>query len=202
MNLIDFRTLIPFALITIFTPGPGNLTSASMGINFGIKKTMYFLYGIFLGFFILMLFSGFFSNLLFVIFPSIEPIMRWVGAMYIFYLAFSTFKTTLSLEKNKNSSVLGFYNGLLLQLSNPKGIIFCLTLFSTLLRPIIDNFLFIIIFSLSLALLVFSSILTWTLFGAIINQYLRNKNVKIITSSIFSLLLIFTALNIIGFFSN
>jgi len=201
MSLIDFRTLIPFALITIFTPGPSNLTSASMGINFGIKKTMHFLYGDFIGFFILMLFCGFFSKLLFMIFPFIEPIMRWVGATYIFYLAYNTFKATFSLEKNENLSVLGFYNGLLLQLSNPKGIIFCLTLFSTLLKPIIENPLIVIIFSLSFALLVFSSILTWTLFGAIINKYLRNKNVRISINSIFALLLIFTALNIIGFFN-
>jgi hypothetical protein len=46
MNLIDFGVLIPFALITTFTPGPNNLSCTSMSINFGIKKTMNYIYGI------------------------------------------------------------------------------------------------------------------------------------------------------------
>jgi len=51
MNLIDFGVLIPFALITTFSPGPNNLSTASMSINYGIKRTMNYIFGVVTGFF-------------------------------------------------------------------------------------------------------------------------------------------------------
>jgi cysteine/O-acetylserine efflux protein len=201
MNLIDFGALIPFALITTFTPGPNNLSCASMGINFGIKKTRPYLFGIITGFFLLLLLCGFFSNLLLTTIPSIEPILRWIGATYILYLAYGTFKTSFSFKEKTNQYLWGFYKGVLLQFLNPKGIIYGLTLYSAFLNPLIGNFFYIVLFSLGFALLCFCSILTWTLFGAIINQYLHQAKLRIILNSILSLLLVYTAIKITGIIS-
>lgn len=200
MNLIDFGALIPFALITTFTPGPNNLSCASMGINFEIKKTMPYLFGIITGFFLLLLLCGFFSNLLLTAIPSIEPILRWIGATYILYLAYCTFKTSFSFKEKTNQYLWGFYKGVLLQFLNPKGIIYGLTLYSVFLNPLIGNFFYIVLFSLGFALLCFCSILTWTLFGAIISQYLHHAKLRIILNSILSLLLVYTAIKITGIF--
>ncbi|HZK11002.1 MAG TPA: LysE family translocator [Atribacterota bacterium] len=198
MNLIDFSTLIPFVLITTFTPGPNNLSCASMSINFGIKKTMNYLYGIVTGFFLLLLLCGLFSNLLFIAIPSVEPIMRWVGAAYILYLAYGTFKASFSFKEKSNQYLWGFCKGILLQFINPKGIIYGLTLYSVFLNSLIGNPFYIIIFSLGFALIGFCSILTWALFGAMINQYLHHLKLRIIINSILSLLLVYTAVKISG----
>jgi cysteine/O-acetylserine efflux protein len=201
MNLIDFGALIPFALITTFTPGPNNLSCASMGINFGIKKTMPYLFGIITGFFLLLLLCGFFSNLLLTAIPSIEPILRWIGATYILYLAYGTFnKASFSFKEKSDQFLWGFYKGVLLQFINPKGIIYSLTLYSVFLNPLIGNFFYIVLFSLGFALLCFCSILTWALFGAIINQYLHQAKLRIILNSILALLLVYTAIKITGIF--
>lgn len=201
MNLIDFGALIPFALITTFTPGPNNLSCASMGINFGIKKTRPYLFGIITGFFLLLLLCGFFSNLLLTAIPSIEPILRWIGAIYIFYLAYCTFKTSFSFKEKTNQYLWGFYKGVLLQFINPKGIIYGLTLYSVFLNPLIGNPFYIILFSLGFALIGLCALLTWALFGAIINQHLHYLELRIIINSILSLLLVYTAAKITGIFS-
>jgi len=201
MNLIDFGALIPFALITTFTPGPNNLSCASMGINFGIKKTRPYLFGIITGFFLLLLLCGFFSNLLLTAIPSIEPILRWIGATYILYLAYGTFKASFSFKEKSNQFFWGFYKGVLLQFINPKGIIYGLTLYSVFLNPLIGNFFYIVLFSLGFALLGFCSILTWALFGAIINQYLHQAKLRTILNIILSLLLVYTAIKITGIIS-
>jgi len=201
MNLIDFGTLIPFVLITTFTPGPNNLSCAAMSINFGIKKTINYMYGVVTGFFFLLLLCGFFSNLLFIAIPSVEPIMRWVGAAYILYLAYSTFKAGFSFKEKSNRYLWGFYKGVLLQFVNPKGIIYGLTLYSVFLSPILGNPLYIIMFSLGFVFLGFCSIFIWALFGAIINQYLHQIKLRIILNSILSLLLVYTAVKISGIFS-
>lgn len=201
MNLIDFGVLIPFALITTFTPGPNNLNSASMSINFGIKKTMNYIYGIVTGFFLLMLLCGFFSNLLFTTIPSFEPVMRWVGAAYIIYLAYGTFRASFSFKKKSDQYLWGFYKGVLLQFLNPKAIVYGLTLYSVFLSPLIGNLFYIILFSLGFALVGLCAVLTWALFGAIINQFLHHAKLRIIINSILSLLLVYTAVKISGILS-
>lgn len=201
MNLIDFGILIPFVLITTFTPGPNNLSCASMSINFGIKKTMNYIYGIVTGFFLLLLLCGFFSNLLFTTLPSVEPIMRWVGATYILYLAYSTFRASFSFKKKSDEYLWGFYKGVLLQFINPKGVIYSLTLYSVFLNPIIGNPFYIIFFSLGFALVGLLALLSWVLFGTIINQYLHHLKLRIILNSILSLLLAYTAVKISGIIS-
>ena len=201
MNLIDFATLIPFVLITTFTPGPNNLSCASMSINFGIKKTMNYIYGIVSGFFLLLLLCGFFSNLLFMAIPSVEPIMRWVGAVYILYLAYGTFKASFSFKEKSNQYLWGFYKGVLLQFINPKGIIYGLTLYSVFLNPLIGNPFYIALFSLCFALVGLCSVLIWALFGTMINQYLHHLKLRIILNSMLSLLLAYTAVKISGILS-
>ncbi|MDD5014199.1 MAG: LysE family translocator [Atribacterota bacterium] len=198
MNSIDFGTLIPFVLITTFTPGPNNLSCASMSINFGIRKTMNYLYGIVTGFFLLLLLCGFFSNLLFTAIPSVEPIMRWVGAIYILYLAYATLKASFSFKEKSKQYLWGFYKGVLLQFINPKGIIYGLTLYSVFLNSLIGNPFFIILFSLGFAFIGFCAILIWALFGAMINQYLHHVKLRIIINSILSFLLAYTAVKISG----
>jgi cysteine/O-acetylserine efflux protein len=201
MNLIDFGVLIPFALITTFTPGPNNLSCASMSINFGIKKTMNYIYGIVTGFFLLLLLCGFFSNMLFSALPSVEPIMRWIGAAYILYLAYGTFRASFSLQEKSDQYLWGFYKGVLLQFLNPKAIIYGLTLYSVFLNPLIGNPFFIILFSLGFALVGLCALLIWALFGAIINQYSHYVKLRMIVNSILSLLLVYTAVKISGILS-
>jgi len=201
MDLIDFGVLIPFVLITTFTPGPNNLSSTSMSINFGIKKTMNYIFGIVTGFFLLMLLCGFFSNLLFAAIPSVEPIMRWIGAAYILYLAYGTFRASFSFKEKSDQYLWGFYKGILLQFLNPKAIIYGLTLYSVFLNPLIGNPFYIILFSLGFALVGLCAVLTWALFGTIINQFLHNIKLRIIINSILSLLLVYTAVKISGILS-
>lgn len=43
---IDFFATASFVLITAFTPGPNNISSASMGVLFGYHRTLAYLAGI------------------------------------------------------------------------------------------------------------------------------------------------------------
>ena len=65
--------LVSFVLITTFTPGPSNISSASMGVLHGYKKTLNYLVGLAAGFFCVMLLSGWISTTLLSLFPALEP---------------------------------------------------------------------------------------------------------------------------------
>ena len=47
--------LISFVIVTTFTPGPNNISSAAMGVAYGYRRTIPYLFGIASGFFLVML---------------------------------------------------------------------------------------------------------------------------------------------------
>ena len=196
--MIDFLALIPFVIITTFTPGPNNITCASMGIQFGIRRSLPFMTGIVSGFLAIMILAGFFSNLLFQAIPLLEPVMRWIGAAYILYLAYGIIKSDYHFETQVQSQPFGFLKGFLLQFINPKGIIYALTLYSAFLFPIIHLPAYIFLAALALSSTGFLSILTWTSLGALISKIINQGKTKKIINTILALLLVYTAVKLTG----
>src|ERR687892_75822 len=114
--------LISYVLISTFTPGPSNISSASMAILHGYKNTLRYQVGLAFGVFLLMALSGWISTTLLNIFPALEPILRFLGASYILYLAFGILKASYTFTE-KDVKPLGFTHGLILQILNPKLVV-------------------------------------------------------------------------------
>ena len=85
---IDVIPLVSFVMITTFTPGPNNISSASMGVLYGYRDTMKYLAGILVGFFFIMLLCAYVSSTMLKFMPSIEPVLRITGSLYILWLSF------------------------------------------------------------------------------------------------------------------
>lgn len=114
---IDIAPLAVFVLVTTFTPGPGNITSAAMGMMYGYKSSLQFLSGMVAGYLVIMLFCAFLSSTLLRIIPTIEPILRLAGAGYILWLAIGTARATYDFSSN-NKSPMRFRHGFLQQALN------------------------------------------------------------------------------------
>jgi cysteine/O-acetylserine efflux protein len=91
--------IISYILISSFTLGPSNISSASMAALHGYKNTLTYQAGLAAGVFLLMLLSGWFSSTLLDVFPAFEPIMRYVGAAYILYLASGILKASYTFNE-------------------------------------------------------------------------------------------------------
>jgi cysteine/O-acetylserine efflux protein len=152
--------------------------------------------GLAVGVFLLMLLSGWFSTMLLKLFPALEPIMRYVGAGYILYLAFGTLKTSYAFTE-KNVKPLGFVHGLMLQILNPKLIVYAFTLFSAFLTPVREDMTLLVLVSVLLAAVSFCATSLWALFGTVIKIYLHNPRLKTTVNIILSLLLVYTAFTLI-----
>ena len=204
MENIDVASLIPFVLVTIYTPGPGNIACTSMCVRHGIKKSINFIYGITLGFILISLLGGLCSKLLLTIIPSLESIMRWIGAAYILYLAYNILKADYSFAQNNKQIQIqpfGFKHGILLQFVNPKCIIFVLTLYTAFLHPIVTKPHLILVFTLILGLMGFSSNFLWVSLGAGISHFLNQEWIKRVVNLLLALLLVYTALRLTGILS-
>jgi cysteine/O-acetylserine efflux protein len=197
---VEIIPLISFVIVTTFTPGPNNISSASMGVIYGYKHTLSYLFGIAFGFFLVMLACAYLSSALLNIIPALEEYLRIVGACYILWLAIVTLRTSYSFDKS-DSTPKAFIKGFILQFLNPKVAIYGLTLYSTFLSPVSDRLDYLSLSAVAFAATAFIATSTWALFGAAIRNYLQNMHFRKIVNLLLSLLLIYTAIEISGVLS-
>jgi cysteine/O-acetylserine efflux protein len=168
-----------------------------MGILHGYRKTRGYLSGIMAGYFLVLLLCSLASRSLLEVFPSFEIVIRIVGALYILWLAWHTVQASYDFDE-QNQRVMGFSRGFFLQLLNPKGILFGLTLYSTFLASVTGTPVYLILSVLVMVGVGFASISTWTLFGAAIRVHLKHRTIKLAVNIGLAALLVFTAFEISG----
>ena len=194
---INLVAVISYVLISSFTPGPANISSASTAVIHGYKKTVNYLAGLSAGVFFIMILSGWFSKTILNIFPALEPIMRYAGAAYILYLAFGILKASYSFAEGDVKSPR-FVNGFTLQILNPKLIVYAFTLFSAFLAPLAKNIVYLMLAMPVLAGVSFCATSTWAIFGTAIKTYLHNPRLKTAINVLLALSLVYTAITLIG----
>ena len=194
---IDMIPLVSYVIITTFTPGPNNISSAAMGVAYGYRRSLPYLFGIASGFFLVMLAAAYLSSALLRIMPFAEQYLRWIGSAYILYLAISTLRTDYGFSDN-GEDASAFTKGFVLQLFNPKVAVYGLTLFSTFLAGITGHLAWLSFFAATFALTALAATSTWALCGAAIRNNLRNEFFRKTVNIVLVLLLFYTAAALSG----
>ena len=189
--------ILSYILISSFTPGPSNISSASLAVLHGYKNTLRYQAGLAAGVFLLMFLSGLLSTTIVKLFPSFEPIMRFVGAIYILYLAFAILKASYTFTET-DSKPLGFVHGFILQILNPKLFIYAFTLFSAFLATMTRSITILFLVVTFLAVVAFCAASTWALFGTAIKNHLQHPFLKMVVNILLSLSLVYTAISLTG----
>lgn len=197
---IDIIPLIVFVLVTTFTPGPGNITSAAMGMMYGYRRTLRFLWGIVVGYLLIMLLCAFLSSTLLKIIPTIEPVLRLVGACYILWLAVGTARATYNFSSDNQSPML-FKHGFWLQALNPKAIIFGLTIYTTFLSGMAGRPLSLTLSTLLLTIVTFCSVSLWAFSGVQIQEFIHLAHIRRIANFSLVILLVYCAITLSGILS-
>jgi threonine/homoserine/homoserine lactone efflux protein len=175
-----------------YTPGPNNIMSMNNAKNVGFKKGIVFNFGILTGFFIVMLLCLLFSKVLYTTVPKIELPMKILGAAYMLYLIIKTIFPSKKHEVKNNRG--SFFVGALLQLINPKIILYGITAMSSYIFPYYQDMIILIAFAFLLAFVGFTGTICWALFGSAVSIILE-KHERII-NSIMVLLLLYCAVSL------
>jgi cysteine/O-acetylserine efflux protein len=194
---LPWIALSSFVLVTTFTPGPNNLSAMSVGIAAGYRRSLPFLGGIVLGFFIVMCFCALAAAALLAAFPWLQVALRIGGSLYIAWLAVHTFLGGMAADPSGRPA-LGFVNGLLLQILNAKVIVYGLTLYSTFLAPLSGRAALLAVSAVVFALVGFCATSTWALAGATFTRVLSRPLVRRITFGALALLLLYSAVESSG----
>lgn len=194
MSLIP---LLSYVLISTFTPGPSNISSASVAVLYGYRNTLRYQMGLAAGVFLIMALSGWISTTLLHIFPVLEPVLRYAGAGYILYLAYGILKASYTFA-GENTKPSGFLQGLTLQVLNPKLVVYAFTLFTAFLVPVTGNVVLVILAAFLLAAISLGATSVWAVFGTAIKTYLHNPRLKLVVNILLSLSLVYTAIALTG----
>ena len=190
-------TISVYYFVMYATPGPNNSILAASGIKFGFIRSIPNIIGISSGHGIQLALVCFGLGSLFAQFPLLLEILKYIGAIYLLYLAWKMFGSlNISIAEEK-SSPLKYYEAILFQFVNPKAWVICITavsLFYPEKENLIIGTLFLVIMSTIINL---PSISMWAFGGSVIRHYLSNEKLKKSVEWFLALLLLGTAISII-----
>jgi threonine/homoserine/homoserine lactone efflux protein len=163
--MFPWLSFLSYIFIVAYTPGPNNIMSMNNAKNVGFRKGIVFNFGILAGFFVVMILCLVFSTVLYALVPTIQLPMKIVGAAYMVYLVVKTLVPSKGHEtKSSNGS---FWAGALLQLVNPKIMIYGITALSSYVLLYYQEIPVRIFFAFLLAFVGFTGTLCWALFGSL-----------------------------------
>ena len=113
--------LAAFAFVASITPGPNNLMLMTSGVKFGFARTAPHLIGVILGFGLMIVLVGLGLNVVFERFPSVLPVMRVVGSVYMLWLALKIALAKPVHARECASRPIGFFGAAAFQWVNPKA---------------------------------------------------------------------------------
>ena len=184
---------LSYAVVTAATPGPNTIMSMSNAGRLGLKRSFPFNLGIWLGFSIVMLLCTLFCGALSSLIPKIKMPMLVIGAAYMLFLAWKTFRSTGVIEEDSRHG--NFLSGMFLQFVNPKIYIYGIVSLEAYILPAYQgNWGILALFALLLAFIGFVFTLLWALFGSVFNMLFSRYGR--ITNTVMALLLVYCAVSL------
>jgi threonine/homoserine/homoserine lactone efflux protein len=111
-----------FAVVMFFTPGPNNIMLLSSGLTYGFRPTIPHIVGITVGFAFMIAAVGLGLGTIFIAYPVLQTILKYVGAAYLIYLAWQIGTAELSApEQDKKRGPMTFWGAAMFQWVNAKG---------------------------------------------------------------------------------
>ena len=191
---IDWIPMLTFLLVASITPGPNNLTAAAMGMRSGFRKAFLFSLGVYIGVSLLLTVTGFLKLAIQDFFRTYVWIFKILGSAYLLWLAWGMIRKSGGIDTDRPDASL--LKGVALQLVNPKGLFFAITMYSTFLAAEFTAAqTALLAFTLPLVTIVCVS--TWGYAGSFLSRYLENDTHRRIFYWIMALLLVYTVVTIL-----
>lgn len=182
---MEFLTLfLAFIIPLAWTPGPVNITLAAVGTTNGFKQSLKLILGLNVAFIFQSLATGLGLARLFSLYPTSFLVIKSIGVAYLLYLAY-----TISQMKLKDKKIpLGFVNGVILSLLNPK-VYMTLILMFTQFKNQSETFGGVLFLSTLAMSFFFVGNTLWSLFGSSLRRFIANETVFMVQKYLFALLL-------------
>lgn len=179
-------TMIPL----VFSAGPGNLMVAASGARSGVRGSIAFIFGLDGTYLLLAVAVGLGLGQLIQAHPFLTAATEVLGITYIFYLAWRLWVAEQQNEVDASED-FRFRDGVIVQLTNTKGMVMLMVMFSEFVAPSAHVLVGVLAMSFALVGLNFTSHLIWASFGVGLectmrrNPHLRNGQKFIFAAMMF-----------------
>ncbi len=189
--MFDWPTFLTYAVLTTITPGPNTIVSMSNGSRRGFLRGIPLNFGMWCGFTIVMAGCAALTSVLAAWVPKIKPVMLWIGAGYLLWLAWKTLRRSRQIQEKETSDRL-FLTGFAMQFVNPKIMLYGLMSYEAYILPVYEgNYPALLGFSVVLSGVGFVNGLLWSACGDVF-RVLFSKHAKVV-NTVMAILLIWCA---------
>ena len=172
-------SMVVFALIGGITPGPVNVLAANLGARWGWQGAWPHVLGASIGYCAMVGAMGSGLQLLLAQHPTATLHIQWLGAGYIFYLAFrigtasaGTPPKVNPLWKFRSTQLQGLWSGFLTQTLNPKGWLVAMSGIGMFVAGAADEVLHLQVFCAVSLVVCFIAVSAWAGLGAAIKGWM------------------------------
>ena len=165
--------LLLFVVVTLFTPGPNNTMLMTTGLNFGFRRGLPHLWGVALGFAVMVLAVGLGLGAVFQAYPAAYTVLKYAGAAYLLYLAWQIATAGEFKEGAASGQPITFLEAAAFQWLNPKGWVMAVGAVSTYAAVAVFPFNMLLMAGLFGSLGTLSSA-TWLGFGTGLKRVLTS----------------------------
>ena len=162
-----------FAVSTCITPGPNNFMIMTSGLNYGIKRSLQHLVGIYIGFPLMIIVVGLGISEIFELYPMMHIVLKIAGSSYLTFLAWRIATAPITEFGESKGRPFSFLQAALFQWINPKA--WVLAVGATVTYTVLSEPYPFQIFVIALIFMLFGSpcTLLWLWFGASLKTILR-----------------------------
>lgn len=170
---MELSALALYMVTNMITPGPNNLTTMYLAARHGLWGARRFVMGSAVCLLAKTLLCGGLNVLLADLLPQVIPVLKWLGAAYMLYLActmaMSGFRQEAEADTSRSEGT--YASGALVQILNMKSWVSALTMFAVYVVPHTTAFAAIAGVSLAFVGLMLASSLLWGGCGAALRRF-------------------------------
>lgn len=172
MPIAVLGNFLIYCVVNAFTPGPGNILALNTVTNYGYQKGKPLFFGIFAGYYVVQVLCAVFVYGVNALLPNVMGVMKYIGAVYILWLAIHIAVSKPSSESAEQSA--SFLKGFMLQFVNVKIYMFGITALTGYIVAYMTTFSALLFFELVIATIGTIATCTWIGLGVLIQRfYLR-----------------------------
>ena len=191
---IDYLLFLQIVFFLCITPGTPRVVIVTYAINYGLRRSAITAFGDISANTIQMIIIAFGIGAIIVANPEILNYVKWIGIVYLLYLAFDLRKSSKNINFKKNlssKSNLSLYrDGFMVAFFSPKAWVFFGAMFPQFLSPDGDFKIQILILIISYVVIDFSTLILYGFVAKKIVMWLKTNPKTINTISACALIII------------
>ncbi|RTZ13778.1 homoserine/homoserine lactone efflux protein [Vibrio aquaticus] len=181
MDMHVWLAYVVTAIVFSLAPGSGTVNSISNGLSYGTKRSLAAIAGLQIGLAVHIVLVGAGIGALVAQSALAFTIIKWVGAAYLVWLGLQKWRdrSTLATAQTVNqlSSMRLMRNAILINLTNPKSIVFLVALFPQFIDPTKDQVTQIMVLGLTTVFIDAVVMLGYTSLASQMGRFIRSDKI-------------------------